>query len=173
MSGEKNALSISSLKNHDLTKYLTFSSNGNSYAVSAFDVLQIIKMTHITPIPESLDYIRGILHLRGRNIPVIDLGLRLLEKPVEKSSSARIVVLSTTSGNLGLIVESIGEIINLSTEDISPVPRMTLTPGKNTLTAIATHEGHLIPILDTPALLSDKEISNINQNEEEPEKERL
>lgn len=150
------------LKSDDICKYLTFWSNGNIYAVSTFDVLQIIEMTFITPIPETPDYIRGILHLRGNNIPIIDLGLRLQEAAVEKSDSARIVILSTPEGDLGLIVEAIGEIVDLTSLDISDVPRLAVTIGKHTLSGVAMHEGKLIPILDIIALLADEAICGID-----------
>lgn len=150
------------LKNGDVCKYLTFWSNGNIFAVSTFDVLQIIEMTFITPIPETPDYIRGILHLRGHNIPIIDLGLRLHETAVEKSESARIVMLSTKEGDIGLIVEAIGEIVDLTALDISDVPRLAVTIGKHTLSGIAMHQDKLIPILDIIALLADKAICEID-----------
>lgn len=147
---------------NDIFKYLTFWANGNTYAVSSVDVLQLIEMTFITPIPETPDYIRGILHLRGENIPVIDLGLRLQEASVEKSDTAKIVVLSTTDGNLGLIVESIGEIINLSPADISTVPKIADSTGKHIISNIAFHNGKLIPILDIATILSDDALKNID-----------
>ena len=143
-------------------KYLTFWANGNIYAVSSIDVLQLIEMPFITPIPEMPDYVRGLLHLRGENIPVIDLGLRLQEAAVEKSNMARIVILSTKDGNLGLIVESIGEIIDLSSADISTIPKIADPTGKHIISSVAFHNGRLIPVLDIVTILSDDALKNID-----------
>lgn len=150
------------LKTNGVCKYLTFWANKNIYAVSSFDVLQLIEPPFITPIPEMPNYIRGILHLRNENIPAIDLGLRLQESAVEKSDTARIVVLSTKDGNLGLIVESIGEIINLEPADISTIPKIADSTGKHIISSIAFHNGRLIPILDIATLLSDEALKNID-----------
>ena len=143
-------------------KYLTFWANGNIYAVSSIDVLQLIEMPFITPIPEMPDYVKGILHLRGENIPVIDLGLRLQEAAVEKSNTARIVVLSTKDGDLGLIVESIGEIIDLASNDISTIPKIADPTGKHIISSVALHNGRLIPVLDIATILSDDALKNID-----------
>ncbi len=150
------------LKMNGVCKYLTFWANGNIYAVSSFDVLQLIEPPFITPIPEMPDYIRGILHLRNENIPVIDLGLRLQEASVEKSDTAKIVVLSVQDGDLGLIVESIGEIINLEPDNISTIPKIADSKGKHIISSVALHNGRLIPILDIVTILSDEALKNID-----------
>lgn len=150
------------LKTNDIFKYLTFWANGNIYAVSSMDVLQLIEMPFITPIPEMPDYIRGILHLRGENIPVIDLGLRLQQHSVEKSKSAKIVVLSTQDGDLGLIVESIGEMIDLTSADISTIPKIADSTGKHIISSVALHNNRLVPILDIVTILSDESLKNID-----------
>lgn len=149
-------------KGNDVCKYLTFRANGNYYAVSGTDVLQLIEMPFITPIPEVPDYIRGILHLRGENIPVIDLGLRLQQKAVENSADAKIIILSANEENLGLIVESIGEIIDLSPADISTVPRIADSTGKHIICSVAFYNEKLIPILDIATILSDEALQNID-----------
>lgn len=150
------------LKTNDIFKYLTFWANGNIYAVSSMDVLQLIEMPFITPIPEMPDYIRGILHLRGENIPVIDLGLRLQQHSVEKNKSAKIVVLSTQDGDLGLIVESIGEMIDLTSADISTIPKIADSTGKHIISSVALHNNRLVPILDIVTILSDESLKNID-----------
>lgn len=150
------------LKTNGVFKYLTFWANGNIYAVSSMDVLQLIEMPFITPIPEMPDYIRGILHLRGENIPVIDLGLRLQQHSVEKSKSAKIVVLSTQDGDLGLIVESIGEMIDLTSADISTIPKIADSTGKHIISSVALHNNRLVPILDIVTILSDESLKNID-----------
>lgn len=150
------------LKTNEKCKYLTFWANGNIYAISSFDVLQLIEPPFITPIPEMPDYIRGILHLRNENIPVIDLGLRLQETAVEKSETAKIIVLSTQDGDLGLIVESIGEIIDLTSADISTIPKIADSTGKHIISSIALHDGKLIPVLDIVTILSDDALKNID-----------
>lgn len=150
------------LKTNEICKYLTFWANGNIYAVSSFDVLQLIEPPFITPIPEMPDYIRGILHLRNENIPVIDLGLRLQEAAVEKSETAKIVVLSTQDGDLGLIVESIGEIIDLTSADISTIPKIADSTGKHIISSVALHDGKLIPVLDIVTILSDDALKNFD-----------
>ena len=150
------------LKTNEKCKYLTFWANGNIYAISSFDVLQLIEPPFITPIPERPDYIRGILHLRNENIPVIDLGLRLQETAVEKSETAKIIVLSTQDGDLGLIVESIGEIIDLTSADISTIPKIADSTGKHIISSVALHDGKLIPVLDIVTILSDDALKNID-----------
>ncbi len=149
-------------RNDNVHKYLTFWSNGNIYGVSSMDVLQIIQMSYITSIPETPKYIRGILHLRGHNIPIIDLGLRLSEAASEKGDEAKIIVLSTSEGELGLIVESIGEIADISSSDISAIPKIADAVEKHVISSIALHNGRLIPILDILTLLSDDALSNID-----------
>ena len=95
-------------------KYMTFKSGNEYFAIGIEYVSEIIQFQKITVIPETADYIKGLINLRGKIIPVIDVGLRFNQPPIEYNDRTCIIV--------GLIVGMIAEVVTIEEEDILPPP---------------------------------------------------
>jgi purine-binding chemotaxis protein CheW len=107
-------------------KYLTAVLDGEAYGISVRKVREIIRLEKITPVPQLPDYLKGVINLRGRVIPVMDLRTKFgLPAPCDERTC--IVVVHVNGGAdtpvvMGLIVDRVEEVVNLTADQISPVP---------------------------------------------------
>lgn len=105
-------------------KFMTFQTGKEYFGISISYVNEIIAMQPITAIPEVEDYIKGLINLRGKIIPVIDVRLRFKMEPKEYTDRTCIIVIEVKSTIIGLIVEKIAEVDDISEEDIVPPPSL-------------------------------------------------
>lgn len=103
-------------------KYVTFKSGSEYYGLKIQYVNEIIVLQEITAVPESEEYIKGLINLRGKIIPVIDVRLRFKQEPFEYNDRTCIIVINVASTVVGLIVEKVAEVVEIHAEDIIPSP---------------------------------------------------
>lgn len=108
-------------------KYLTFTIGDEICGVGVLEVREIIRHQVITPVAESPHYIRGIINLRGKIIPIVDLGLRFGLGPVEETNQTCIIVVQLNISNqpqklTGLMVQGVNEVIRIGSDDIEHAP---------------------------------------------------
>lgn len=103
-------------------KYMTFKSGNEYFGLKIQYVNEIIQFQTITAIPETEEYIKGLVNLRGKMIPVIDVRLRFEEEPFEYNDRTCIIVINVKSKMIGLIVEKIAEVVEIREENILPPP---------------------------------------------------
>jgi purine-binding chemotaxis protein CheW len=108
-------------------KYLTFRLAQESYGVDVLKVREIIRLQNITPVPRTPDYVKGVINLRGKIVPVIDLRKKFDLEVIESADLNCIVVVQVpgSSGSiilLGLIVDAVEEVANINATDIEPPP---------------------------------------------------
>lgn len=108
-------------------KYVTFMSGNEYFGLKIEYVNEIIVMQDITEIPETEGYIKGLINLRGKIIPVIDVRLRFKQEPFEYTDRTCIIVINVQSTVVGLIVEKIAEVVEIAEENVLPSPSI----GKN------------------------------------------
>ncbi len=105
-------------------KYVTFQSGKEYFGLKIECVNEIIVIQEITQIPESADYIKGLINLRGKIIPVIDVRIRFKQEPIEYTDRTCIVVINVKDTVVGLIVEKIAEVVEIKEEDILEPPTL-------------------------------------------------
>lgn len=105
-------------------KYVTFQSGKEYFGLKIECVNEIIVIQEITQIPESADYIKGLINLRGKIIPVIDVRIRFKQEPIEYTDRTCIVVINVKDTVVGLIVEKIAEVVEIKEEDILDPPTL-------------------------------------------------
>lgn len=105
-------------------KYVTFQSGNEYYGLKIQVVNEIIVFQDITYIPETAEYIKGLINLRGKIIPVIDVRLRFKQEPFEYTDRTCIIVIKVRSNVVGLIVEKIAEVVEIPEEFVLPSPTM-------------------------------------------------
>ena len=106
----------------DSKKYLTFVSNGLGFAISSDCVIEIINEHFITRLPRVPDYIKGIINLRGQIIPIMDARLRMGHPAAELTKETCIIVISVNDVSIGLFVDKVLHMIDLTENDISAPP---------------------------------------------------
>ncbi len=146
-------------------KYLTFLTDAQLFGIPIAFVVQIVGIQEITPIPEFPHYAKGIINLRGEIIPVIDMRLRLGRMEAEYGERTCIIVINIRDRYIGLIVDEVDEVTEISEEKISLPPRVNNADGSY-LTGVAKLEKRVALLLDTGKLLGEQDLSWIEQAEQ-------
>lgn len=107
-------------------KYVTFKSGNEYFGLKIEYVSEIIVYQEITEIPESEDYIKGLINLRGKIIPVIDVRIRFKQEPMKYTDRTCIVIVNVNDMVVGLIVEKIAEVVEIKEDDILPPPSVVI-----------------------------------------------
>ena len=148
-------------------KYVTFKSGNECYAIKIQYVNEIIVYQEITAIPESEDYIKGLINLRGKIIPVIDVRVRFKQEAVEYNDRTCIIIIDVNGTVVGLIVEKIAEVVEIATENIIPSPSFGKADKSHNkyVYAIGKVGEDVKLLLDPDKLLNEADIAIINQAE--------
>ncbi len=138
-------------------KFLTFSMGNESYGIEIRYVTEIIGIQPVTEVPELPEYVRGIINLRGKIIPVMDVRLRFKKPFREYNDRTCIVVIDTGDVSIGLIVDSVSEVLSIKDEEIVPPPDINREKHKY-IRGIGKVGGEVKLLLDCEKLLSDDEL---------------
>lgn len=144
-------------------KFLTFSIGSEFYGIEIMYVTEIIGIQSITEVPELPDYIKGIINLRGKIIPVMDVRLRFKKEPREYNDRTCIIVIDINEISIGLIVDSVSEVLSIPDADIVPPPELN-KGGNKYIKGIGKVENDVKLILDCNKLLSDEETEILVNN---------
>ncbi len=143
-------------------KYLTFMLAGESYGIEILKVQEIIGMQSITRIPKTPDYVRGVINLRGKVIPVIDLRLRFDIEAAEVSRKTCIIVVQVsrdeTSVIMGIVVDEVSEVMEISAGDIEPAPGFGTRVDTSFILGMAKAESSVKILLDIDSIISVNEM---------------
>lgn len=146
-------------------KYLTFSLADEEYGIGILKIKEIIGMMPITSVPRTPDYVRGVINLRGKVIPVIDLRLRFSMAKKAYTDRTCIVVVEigglTTEVVIGIVVDSVSEVLNIKNEDIEDTPAFGTTLNTEYILGMAKVEGGVKILLDIDTVLSGEETAYI------------
>lgn len=142
-------------------KFLTFTLGNETYGLEIKHVTEIIGIQEITEVPELPDYIRGIINLRGKIIPVMDVRLRF-KKPIrDYNDRTCIIVVDIKDVSVGLIVDAVSEVLNIQDEDIVPPPELNKGASNNFIKGIGKVGNEVKLLLDCSRLLSNEEIQSL------------
>ncbi len=151
-------------------RYMTFKSGKEHFGIAISYVNEIIGMQPIAAIPEAEEYIKGLINLRGKIIPVIDVRLRFKQEPLEYNDRTCIIIVDVQSTVVGLIVEKVEEVVNIADEDIDPPP--TLVHG-NALNKYVWGIGKTADavklLLDPDKLIKDEDLEMMEAAAEDAE----
>lgn len=133
-----------------------------SYGVNIAAVESIIKMQSITKIPHAPSFVEGIINLRGKILPIIDLRKRFDLESKNVSNDGRIVVVSIDKSEVGMIVDGVSEVMTVTDQEIEPPPQMVTSIKSEFISGIAKSDDRLVILLDLNVLLSLDEKKEIN-----------
>ena len=145
-------------------RYLTFALGDEVFGISISFVKEIIGMQPINPIPEAPEHIKGIINLRGKVFPVIDMRLKFKKSPEPYTDRTCIIVIDTLENSVGLIVDRVAEVLTLKDEDIAPPPAAWTGPARRYLSGVGKRGDHIILLLNCEQLFTEDEIT-IQQGE--------
>ncbi len=143
-------------------KYLTFSLAGEEYGIGILKIREIIGMMAITPVPETPLYVKGVVNLRGKVIPVIDLRLRFGMHEIDYNERTCIIVVEMkTPGGLvpiGIVVDSVSEVLNIKAEDIEDTPEFGARLNTDYILGMAKMGKGVKLLLDIDRVLCSEEL---------------
>jgi purine-binding chemotaxis protein CheW len=150
-------------------KYLTFSLGKEQFGIGILKVREIIGLMEITPVPKTPEYIKGVINLRGKVIPVLDLRLRFGMAAVEQTERTCIIVveMASSEGDLllvGIVVDSVSEVMNIRSEDIENTPAFGVGVDTDYILGMAKSEKDVKILLDIDRVLSHEEIAMLGQD---------
>ena len=144
-------------------RFLIFSIENENYGIEIRYVTEIIGIQTITEVPELPEYVRGIINLRGKIIPVMDVRLRFRKKAMEYNDRTCIIVVEVLGMSVGLIVDSVSEVVTINESDISELPQMKQVSQNHYVKNIGKIGNEIRLLLDCEKLLTDEDIDNLNE----------
>jgi purine-binding chemotaxis protein CheW len=139
----------------ELLQIVTFRVGNETFGLDILKVHEIIRFQPLTRVPNLPDYVEGVLNLRGKIIPVVSLRQRMGLEGREKDVSTKIVVASVKSEVLGLVVDSVSEVLRISSSTVEPTPRLGDAAHKY-VSGVGKLEDRILLLLDVDELLSDR-----------------
>jgi purine-binding chemotaxis protein CheW len=144
-------------------QYLTFVIGTEQYAVGILQVREILRYEEVTPVPTAPPAIRGVLNLRGRVVPVVDPAVRFGRPPSGITRLSCIIIVETVQDGerltMGLLVDSVSQVLELSAADIEPVPAFGSGVRVDFLRGLARQEARFALMLDLDRVLDHAELT--------------
>ncbi|MDD3237503.1 MAG: chemotaxis protein CheW [Candidatus Gastranaerophilales bacterium] len=151
-------------------KLLTFSLGNEGYGISILKVKEIIGMMPITPVPKTPSFVKGVVNLRGKIIPVMDLRIKFNMEEKSYNERTCIIVVETVINNvqrlLGVVVDTVSEVVNISADEIEPSPQYSTGMDSNFILGIGKLKDRVVIIIDLDQIFINNEIINIFEKQE-------
>ncbi|HPA44283.1 MAG TPA: chemotaxis protein CheW [bacterium] len=140
-------------------QYVSFILAREEYGIDILKVQEIIRFESLTRIPQSLSFVEGILNLRGKVVPVMDLRTRFGLPRGERDRKTRIMVVNVNGREMGLIVDQVSEVLQVDSDQVSPPPPMGASISAEYIRGMARIEERLMILLDVEKILSSEELA--------------
>ncbi len=147
---------------------VVFSIGKELYGVGIDAVHEIVKVPDITEVPDAPAFLEGVINLRGKIVPVVDLRKRMKLDSRERTKSSRVLITENESRLVGLLVDAVSEVLKIQPESVDAPPEMISSIGVQYITGVAKVEGRLIILLDLKKVLSVEDMRTIGSAAEQP-----
>lgn len=148
-------------------KYLTFTLADEEYGIGILKIKEIIGMMPITSVPQTPDFVKGVINLRGKVIPVVDLRRRFGMDAIDYTERTCIIVVEiqgqTGTVMIGIVVDSVSEVLNIKKEDVEETPAFGTRVNTDYIFGMAKIEGGVKILLDIDKVLSAEEAAMLGQ----------
>ncbi|MDI9571093.1 MAG: chemotaxis protein CheW [Pseudomonadota bacterium] len=149
-------------------KYLTFVLAGEEYGIGILKVREIIGMMTITTVPQTPSYVKGVINLRGKVIPVMDLRLKFNMQAMEYTERTCIIVVEITGPArkipMGIVVDSVSEVLNIKSSDIEETPNFGSKLETDYILGMAKTGDGVKILLDIDKVLNDEELTALERS---------
>jgi purine-binding chemotaxis protein CheW len=144
-------------------QYLTFTLGDEVFALDIASVREVLEYTTITKVPRTPEAIRGVINLRGRAVPVVDVRLKFGMPETQRTVNTCIIIVEVQLGGeetvLGALADSVKEVMDIEPKDIEPAPRMGTSIRADFIQGIGKHGDDFIILLDIDKVFTEDEIS--------------
>ena len=146
-------------------KYLTFTLENEEYGIGILKVKEIIGMMPITSVPRTPEFVKGVINLRGKVIPVLDLRLKFDMGEIPYTDRTCIIVVEIDSDSttvlIGIVVDAVSEVLNIKESDIEDTPTFGTSLNTDYILGMAKTEGSVKILLDIDKVLNQQEIAGL------------
>jgi len=146
-------------------KYLTFSLAGEEYGIGILKVKEIIGLMAITTVPQTPSYVKGVINLRGKVIPVVDLRLKFGMEPMEYTDRTCIVVVEIRGAErtvlMGIVVDSVSEVLNIKGSEIEDTPNFGSKLNTAFILGMAKANGSVKILLDIDRVFREEDLNMV------------
>jgi purine-binding chemotaxis protein CheW len=173
ITGRQNALEksgVDSGKRIDTGQYLTFVLTGEIYALGILHIKEIIQYGDLTEVPMMPSFIRGVINLRGKVVPVVDMAARFNRGSTQIAKRTSIIIIEMEADedgetqSIGIMVDAVNEVIDISSDDIEPPPSFGARIRPDFISGMAKRDGKFIIVLNLSSVLSIEEMSALGNS---------
>ncbi len=140
-------------------KYLTFFLAGEEYGLEILKVQEIFGIMDVTPVPRTPDFIKGVINLRGKVIPVVELRTKFEMETIDYTEETCIIVVQTHGLHMGIVVDKVSEVMDIAAGDIEDAPSFGEEVRTDFILGIGKAEGRVRLLLDIDRVLSSGDVS--------------
>jgi purine-binding chemotaxis protein CheW len=159
----ENRINSGSVREQDWLQFISFSLGDQEYGVDIMHVREIKAWSETTRLPNSPDYMRGVINLRGAIVPVIDLGIRFGNGVLATTSSSVIIIVSVAGVHTGLLVDAVSDIIAVDRKEVAAIPEIDGERRNLHFSGLLTVQDKMIAIVSLENLLGTE--SNVKSGE--------
>jgi purine-binding chemotaxis protein CheW len=141
---------------------VTFRLKDETYGINVMQVQEVLRVTEIAPVPGAPDHVLGIVNLRGNVVTVIDTRTRFGLPTTELDDSSRIVIIESEQQVVGILVDSVAEVVELRQSEIDSAPNVGNDESSRYIQGVATRADDLLIVVDLNKLLTDEEWSEVS-----------
>ena len=145
------------VENNPISQWVTFRLGEETYGVNVMQVQEVLRMTEIAPVPGAPPYVLGIINLRGNVVTVMDTRSRFGLPPHEADDATRIVIIEAEDQVVGILVDSVAEVVYLKQSDIELAPNVGNEESSRYIQGVANRDEGLLILVDLDKLLTDEE----------------
>jgi purine-binding chemotaxis protein CheW len=146
----------STMVSEQILQLVTFTLEKEEYAVDILSVQEINRITEITRVPNAPDYVEGVINLRGKVIPVVNLRKKFGLDTKETDESSRVIIMDIQGVTYGLVVDSVSEVLRIPSNIVEPPPPMASSMSSMFIKGIAKLENRLIILIDIDKFLGQQ-----------------
>ena len=144
-------------------KFLTFILGSEVYGIEILKVREIIKLMDITAVPRTPDYLKGVINLRGKVIPIVDLRSKFSMPEIEHTQETCIIVAEVNQTSIGIIVDSVSEVSNINSEEIEEAPHLGQDIDTDFILGLGKTKERIVILLDIALVLSSEDLETVGQ----------
>lgn len=160
--------SVNAPVNFESSKFLTFNLDKNVYGIPILKVNEIIGITQITPMPKAPSYMKGVINLRGKLIPALDLRLKFDMPAREYDANTCIIIINSEAENIqrqiGVIVDIVSEVCNIEASDIEPSPEFGECSDNKFISGIGKINEKVVMLIDIEKVIFSQEFLQLLKN---------
>ncbi|MFT5505509.1 MAG: purine-binding chemotaxis protein CheW [Gammaproteobacteria bacterium] len=145
-----------------LVQCVTFELENETYGINVMQVQEVLRETEVAPVPGAPHYVIGIINLRGNVVSVIDARRRFGLSPVKKTDLTRIIVIEALQQIIGILVDSVAEVVDVKVSDIEIAPNVGNDETSRYIDGVVSKDDKLLILVDLNKLLTEAELGSVS-----------